>query len=150
MERVRLANFSDLDARRRSGRLRGVMFLHMKAGLEGNVIPLSFSQDTDALEDKPLTPSGVHKEFQKALSELRTDLDAFTPYESSALMACGYMMASKALDDQLPSLRSEWSGAPHDGWPFKDMLEEITSLRSRSDVREAVLSALREGKKVEV
>ena len=32
MERVRLANFADLEARRRSGLLRGLMFLHMKAG----------------------------------------------------------------------------------------------------------------------
>ena len=31
MERVRLANFADLESRRRSGLLRGLMFLHMKS-----------------------------------------------------------------------------------------------------------------------
>ena len=36
MERVRLANFGDLDARRRSGVLRGLMFLHMKSGLDAD------------------------------------------------------------------------------------------------------------------
>jgi predicted acylesterase/phospholipase RssA len=149
MERVRLANFADLYARRRSGLLRGLMFLHIKAGLESEVIRLPFSQQWDDAAPLPLTPSGVRREFQTALSELRTDLDAFTPYESSALMACGYMMASKALDDQLPELRDAWSGAPHDGWPFKDMLEEITSGR-RTSVHEAVLTALREGKKAKV
>jgi hypothetical protein len=40
MERVRLANFGDLDARRRSGLLRSLMFLHMKAGLDADVIRL--------------------------------------------------------------------------------------------------------------
>jgi hypothetical protein len=77
MERVRLANFSDLDGRRRSGLLRGLMFLHMKAGLDADVIHLRFSQETYPLEHTPLSPSGVRREFQKALAELRTDLDAF-------------------------------------------------------------------------
>ena len=34
MERVRQANFGDLSARRMSGLVRGLMFLHMKAGLD--------------------------------------------------------------------------------------------------------------------
>lgn len=38
MERVRLANYADLDARRRSGFLRGLMFLHMKAGLNSETV----------------------------------------------------------------------------------------------------------------
>ena len=149
MERMRLANFADLYARRRSGLLRGLMFLHMKAGLESEVIPLSFSQQWDNAAPLPRTPSGVRREFQTALSELRTDLDAFSPYESSALMACGYMMAARALDDQLPELRDAWSGVPHDGWPFKDMLELITSGGGGS-VHDAVLTVLRDGKKVKV
>ena len=75
MERVRLANFADLSARRRSGLLRGLMFLHMKAGLDSDVIHLRFSQESYALEHTPLTPSGVRREFQEAAAELRTDLD---------------------------------------------------------------------------
>src|SRR5262249_51243061 len=89
MERVRLANFADLAARRRSGPLRGLMFLHMKAGLESDVIHLRFSQESYVLDRTPLTPLGVRREFQEAVAELRTDLDAFTPDESAALMACG-------------------------------------------------------------
>ena len=110
MERVRLANFGDLDARRRSGLLRGLMFLHMKAGLDADLIHLRFSQETYELKRAPLTPSGVRKEFQQALAELRTDLDVFSPEESGGLMACGYQMASKALDRQLPHLRDVWTG----------------------------------------
>jgi hypothetical protein len=128
MERVRLANFADLAARRRSGLLRGLMFLHMKAGLESDVTHLRFSQERYALDHTPLTPLGVRREFQKALAELRTDLDAFTPDESAALMACGYKMASKALDEQLPELADVWRWEEHDEWPFKDMLKEIVDL----------------------
>ncbi len=41
MERVRLANYGELAARQRSGLLRGLMFLHMKAGLDADPIPLA-------------------------------------------------------------------------------------------------------------
>jgi hypothetical protein len=64
MERVRLANFADLEARRRSGLLRGLAFLHMKAGLDADVIRLAFSQEAYGLERIPLSPSGVRKDFQ--------------------------------------------------------------------------------------
>jgi hypothetical protein len=82
MERVRLANFADLEARRRSGLLRGLTFLHMKAGLDADVIHLAFSQAVYGLERTPLSPSGVRKDFQRALAEMRTDLDVFTPDEA--------------------------------------------------------------------
>jgi hypothetical protein len=108
MERVRLANFVDLDARRRSGRLRGLMFLHMKEGLDSDLIRLNFARDAYELQREPLAPCGVSKDFQQALAELRTDLDAFTTQEADGLMACGYQMASKALDEQLPKLRVAW------------------------------------------
>ena len=108
MERVRLANFADLEARRRSGRLRGLMFLHMKEGLDSDLIRLNFARDAFELQREPLSPSGVSKDFQQAFAELRTDLDAFNSDEANGLMACGYQMASKALDEQLPKLRSVW------------------------------------------
>ena len=104
MERVRLANYADLSARRRTGLLRGLMFLHMKAGLDANTIRLPFSPEAYEIRRSPLSPSGVRREFQQALAELRTDLDAFTPKESCALMACGYQMASKAFQRDMAKL----------------------------------------------
>jgi hypothetical protein len=147
---VRLANFADLAARRRSGLLRGLMFLHMKAGLESDVIHLRFSQESYLLDHTPLTPLGVRREFQEALAELRTDLDAFTPNESDALMACGYKMASNALDEQLPELSHVWQANKYAGWPFRDMLKEIESTARGTEHREAVLTALRAGNKVRI
>src|SRR5215208_4380417 len=148
MERVRLANFADLEARRRSGLLRGLMFLHMKAGLDADVRRLNFSQESYELYRTQLSPSGVRKDFQQALAELRTDLDVFTPEESCALMACGYQMASKALDRDLPQLADLWQGPEYGEWPFQEMLEEITSVSNKTAHRDARLTALRAGNKV--
>jgi predicted acylesterase/phospholipase RssA len=148
MERVRLANFADLEARRRSGLLRGLMFLHMKAGLDADVRRLTFSQESYELYRTQLSPTGVRKDFQQALAELRTDLDIFTPEESCGLMACGYQMASKALDRDLPQLEDLWQGPAYGEWPFQEMLQEITSVANQTTHRDARLTALRAGNKV--
>jgi hypothetical protein len=148
MERVRLANFADLDARRRSGLLRGLMFLHMKSGLDADVIRLRFSQESYQLNRTQLSPSGVRKEFQQALAELRTDLDDFSPDESAALMACGYQMASKGFEQNLAGLEGIWDEPICPDWPFKAMLAEITSTATTTPRREELLIALRRGNKV--
>jgi predicted acylesterase/phospholipase RssA len=150
MERVRLANFADLEARRRSGLLRGLTFLHMKAGLDADVIRLRFSQEAYGLESTPLSPSGVRKDFQRALAEMRTDLDVFTPDEAYGLMACGYQMASKGLDRELPKLQKVWCAAPRTDWPFQEMLAEITSVASTTAHRDDLLAALRAGHNVDL
>ena len=150
MERVRLANFTDLEARRRSGLLRGLTFLHMKAGLDADVIRLRFSQEAYGLERTPLSPSGVRKDFQRALAEMRTDLDVFTPDEAYGLMACGYQMASKGLDRELPKLQKVWRATPRADWPFQEMLAEITSLASTTAHRDDRLAALQAGHNVDL
>jgi predicted acylesterase/phospholipase RssA len=144
MERVRLANFGDLNARLFSGLLRGLMFLHMKAGLDADVIRLrDFSYEAYTIQRALLSPSGVRKDFQQALSELRTDLDIFTNVEANGLMACGHQMAGKAIEFQLPKLRDLWTGTPYPDWPFKDMLAEITSIANTTPRRTSLLEELR-------
>jgi predicted acylesterase/phospholipase RssA len=89
-----------LEARRRSGLLRGLMFLHLKKGLDAQML---FADESDAavmLDDaRPQTTSeltryGVLKEVQRRLSEIRTDLDAFSDAEAYALMMSGYLMTA--------------------------------------------------------
>lgn len=146
MERVRTGTYGDLYARHMSGLVRGLMFLHMKAGLDADTIRLPFTQDSYETERSPLSPSGVRKEYQKALAELRTDLDAFSEIESSALMACGYQMASKSFERDLASKIPELSQQEIVGnWPFAAMLTEITS---SSPAAEVTLDALRKGSQV--
>jgi len=148
MERVRLANYGDLAARQRTGLLRALMFLHMKAGLDADPIRLKFSQESYELHREKLSPSGVRKDFQEALAGLRTDLDAFTPDESHALMACGYRMASWAFQRDLAPLTELWDEPVAEGWPFSAMLWEITSTAATTPRRDELLAVLREGSKV--
>lgn len=148
MERVRLAGYADLAARLRSGLLRGLMFLHMKEGLDADVLRLTSSQESYNLQREPLSPSGIRKDFQKVIAELRTDLNAFTPDEMCALMACGYQMASKGFARDLAQL-SELSDAPVKAeWVFDRMLAEITSVAPATPERQRLLDALAAGAKV--
>jgi len=148
MERVRLANYADLAARQRAGLLRGLMFLHMKAGLDANPIPLMFSQESSQIIREQLSPSGVRKDFQQALAELRTDLDAFTSDESDALMACGYQMARWAFQRDLAVHKELFDEPQSATWRFAPMLEEITSTAATTPRRKGLLKAFRDGSTV--
>jgi len=59
MERIRQANYGDLSARLLSGLLRGLMFVHMKDGLDADPIPLDFPTDEYIVRRSILSPSGV-------------------------------------------------------------------------------------------
>ncbi len=148
MARIRLANYGDLSARKRTGLVKGLMFLHMKAGLDADPIRLSFSQEAYELKRSPLTRSGVRKDFQQALAELRTDLDDFTVDESRTLMACGYQMAAKAFERDLRGITELWEEPGQSSWIFEPWLEEITATAPTTPRRDELLAALREGSKV--
>jgi predicted acylesterase/phospholipase RssA len=149
MERVRQATYADLNARRLTGLVRGLMFLHMREGLDAETIRLPFSQETYQIERTVLSPSGVRKEYQKALAELRTDLDAFSLDESRCLMACGYQMAAHSFAEHLareiPELGDREQKAD---WDFASDLKKITS-PDPPDHGE-LLRSLQEGSKVAV
>jgi len=147
MERVRLASYADLAARQQTGLLRGLMFLHMKAGLEPDVKRRTLTQESYELRREALSPAGVRKDFQQALAELRTDLDAFTPDESYALMACGYEMASLAFQRDLARLKELSDPERTVRWIFAPMAEEITSTKDLTARRTALLEAFRQGSK---
>jgi predicted acylesterase/phospholipase RssA len=150
MERVRLANYTDLAARRQSGLLRGLMFLHMKAGLDAYTVRLPFSSEAYDEERTLLSSSGVRKDFQQALAELRTDLDDFTEIESDALMACGYQMVKKAFHHDLSALSELWEEPQDAKWRFLPMLDEITSIAAGTANRDRYLQDLRAGSKVRI
>jgi len=93
--RVRAAEYEDIAARRRSSLLRGLMFIHLKKGLD--VLPVNWINCEDpapiALENHPLTPYGIRKDVQERIAAIRTDLDSFHDVEAYALMTSGYRMA---------------------------------------------------------
>ena len=150
MERIRIANYADLAARKRVGLLGGLMFLHMKAGLDADVIRRLSSQESYSVERAPLSPSGVRKDFQTRLAELRTDLDVFTEDEQAALMACGYQMAKKAMQTEVGYIRGLTASAQEQSWHFAAMLVEITSTAGNTPRREELLAALAKGNRINV
>jgi predicted acylesterase/phospholipase RssA len=152
MERVRNANYADLAARKQVGLLSGLMFLHMKAGLDADVLRRRDSQASYELRRTALSPSGVRKDIQKALSELRTDLDAFSEEEQEALMACGYQMTAKAAARDLSRIKGLATEAKSTSvpWPFAAMLLEITSPEANSIERKSRLDRLAAGSKIEL
>ncbi len=66
MERVRLANYADLAARVRTKLVRGLMFLHMKDGLDADIIRLKFSQDSYDLHRTHALAAGRAQGFSKS------------------------------------------------------------------------------------
>ena len=150
MERIRQANYGDLLARLMSGLLRGLMFVHMKAGLDADPIQLEFPTEAYTIRRSGLSPSGVRKEFQQALAELRTDLDAFSDDESESLMALGYQMTAKGFERDLSKFKELSDGAAATTWSFGDKLTEITSVEANTPGRKQLLTALQRGKNVEL
>lgn len=148
MERVRLANYADLAARVRTNQIRGLMYLHMKDGLDADIIRLKFAQDSYEIRRTTFSPLGVRKDFQKAVAELRTDLDVFSDDEAYALMACGYRMAATAFQRDLRQFTELYS-TPVDGqWPFQTMLQEVESTAASTPRRHEILEALKRGSKL--
>jgi len=150
MERIRIANYADLAARKRAGLLGGLMFMHMKAGLDADVVRRLTSQETYVVERAPLSPFGVRKDFQSRLAELRTDLDVFTEDEQAALMACGYQMAKKAMQREVGHIRGLTAPPHEEVWPFAAMLAEITSTAGNTPRRAELLAALAKGHRVKM
>lgn len=150
MERVRLANHGHLLARRRSGLLRGLMFLHMKSGLDADTWLRVDSQATQTRTRQPLSPSGVRKDLQQALSELRTDLDDFSQNEQLALMACGYLMAKESVAVDLANISGLVGAEPATpvDWDFNGICADLISTAEHSSRRQALLQELQAGSKV--
>jgi len=149
--RVRLAQYRELDARRRSGALRGLMWVHLREELEPDAIDWTdcldrFSREDEGLpekEEEPLTGYGVHREIQDALARLRTDLDSFSDSEAHALMCSAYLMTRSALSqDDGPFLgRTDRPSA----WRF---MKVEPHLKSPEAFRAGVPRALRVGEQL--
>ncbi len=150
MERIRQAAFGDLTARRQSGLLRGLMFLHMKDGLAADPIPLPFSEVPVKMERALLTPAGVRRDFQQAIAELRTDLNRFTLDEGRSLMACGYRMATYAFERDLGHIAElrQAPAAADANWPFAEQLGLITTSGALDRRGRELLETLRKGREV--
>lgn len=114
-ERIRELQFTEIEARRDSNLLKGLMYIHLKRDL--NKSPLKWEGCNDPTRrlwlteaENPnslLTQYGIQKSVQERLATLRTDLDAFNDAEAYALMYSAYRQTEWAfkesgLDKMLP------------------------------------------------
>jgi predicted acylesterase/phospholipase RssA len=136
--RVRVAQYRELSARRRSSALRGLMFIHLKKDLQ--VKPLDWINCPDPQDsfdsDPPLTKYGINKDAQGRLAAIRTDLDSFSDAEARALMISGYRMTDFEIARSLPEFdKSDGAGAD---WQFMKFDESLT----RADAPTSLLKLL--------
>jgi hypothetical protein len=150
MARVRSAQITELASLRRSDAIRGLMIVHLKKGLPAPPRDWIDCQEPYRPEDDALVPDAdakpryrIDPEAQRALAELRTDLDAFSDDEAYSLMAAGYEMARVELGEALgdaasanPELEREVS------WPFAETLARL----GRPDSETGLATALRPGR----
>jgi predicted acylesterase/phospholipase RssA len=133
MKRVRGAQYSELQSRRRSGTLRGFVAVHLTKGLPAPPRDWSKCEEPWTPEDDALpgesaaSPYGLDRDAQRAVAVMRTDLDAFSEDEAYALMAVGYAMTRRDLGDALPEAAKADPALERDDWPFAKVLAELTS-----------------------
>ena len=123
MARVREAEFRELEARRRSGVLRNMMFIHLKKDLAVNPVdwigcedPAEFGQDTGSAGGADETHHGILKAVQERLAAIRTDLDSFCDTEAFALMTSGYRLAESEIQKQFANFPLSAEDPPR--WEF--------------------------------
>jgi len=104
--RVRVAQYRELAAKRRSCTLRGLMFIHLKKDLQVKSKDWIKCADPQESSDPefPLTKYGINKDAQEHLAAIRTDLDSFSETEARALMVSGYRMTEFGINQALGKL----------------------------------------------
>ena len=99
-DRIREAEYQDLQGRVDSNALRGLFFVHTRKELNPKALDWINCQDpSPETKPEPITSYGIAKDLQAKIARIRTDLDSFTEVEAYALMASGYLMTEKQLKD---------------------------------------------------
>ena len=130
MARVREAEYRELEARRQSGVLRNLMFIHLKKDLAVKPVdwigcedPSDFDQDRRSTKGKDETDYGILKAVQERLAAIRTDLDSFCDTEAFALMTSGYRMAEHEIQKQFADFPLSTDDPPQ--WEFLAVEESM-------------------------
>ena len=123
MSRVRQAQFRELTARQRSGRIRGLMFLHLKLDLDIESVDwIGEKSPEDPVKLDPITDYDLPKELQGKLADIRTDLDSFSDVEGFALMTSGYRMAKHEFEKSIKGVAK----TPNEAcWQFQSIIPAI-------------------------
>ena len=132
--RVREAQYQDLRGRADSRSLEGFMFIHLKKGLAVDSLPwVGCPEEQAVARDKQnFTTHHVNTRLQRLLAGIRTDLDCFSEVEAYSLMASGYLITKRDLEELQDRYAQEgatgtWGGyridAPGETWPFSPLIQ---------------------------
>jgi predicted acylesterase/phospholipase RssA len=131
-----------LEGRRRSGLLRGLMVLHLRKGLPVEPRDWAGCDDPLSADDRPPGTVPNHDEtaydipisVQRRLAAMRTDVDAFNEVEAMTLMLSGYRMAEHAFDSD-EALKALTKGdVAADEWDFLPVQRVLRDYASREQV----------------
>jgi hypothetical protein len=104
-----------------------VAFMHLQTGL-----PARERTPGGKVEEQQValtsTAFGVVEDVQRALAQMRTDLDAFCEVEAWALMADSYQLAGEIVPKQAGLARLGTAG-PDREWPFEVVAEQLAQPR---------------------
>jgi predicted acylesterase/phospholipase RssA len=127
MARTREVQYQLLSALEENGAIQGLLYLHLKKGLEAQVVDWIGSKDPSTYVKPPVTTAyGIREDVQRLLATVRTDLDSFSWLESDALMLCGYRMAEHEWAKCLPKIPV--STNPREHWDFQKLEPAMTAV----------------------
>jgi predicted acylesterase/phospholipase RssA len=147
--RVRDSQYFDLDARRRSGQIKSLMFIHLKKDLNTDPVDWLGCLDPYEVTDEarprdrrgPLTAYGVRKHVQGKLAAIRTDLDSFNDAEAYALMLSGYRMTGHEFAECVEGFPT--SKAVAGDWRFLSVEPAMDDVRDFDEAHEDLTKILR-------
>ncbi len=134
--RVRTAQYREVESRLKTGRLKGLLFVHLKKDLEveprdwiGCDNPKEMTAAESFRQRLQLTSYGVLKDLQGFLAGIRTDLDSFSDTEAFALMASGCSMVRASFNDAIQGFQIH--DDEHD-WSFMSLASALQNSREES------------------
>lgn len=143
--RLRTSQFKDLDDRRRSGLLQGLMFIHLKEGLEAHDLDWCGCDNPSAQTTEKEMHIPVDREVQKKLAAIRTDLDSFSDVEAYALMNSAYEMTKQALPKALPEFGTQDNESIEANiWKFRELAQAM----AKGGAESALMKQLNAGDKL--
>lgn len=150
MGRVRQEQHRRLAALQAAGRIRGLMFIHLRKGLVPQ--PVNWEGcDEDARHFLDYETNGtaahagdrqVPDDIQRQLAGIRTDLDTFNDVEAYSLMTSGYLQAQADLPQALRRFAAPQ--VPGKKWFFlrvEDLYSSAGEASGRSEKLKSLLSA---------
>ena len=106
-----------------------VAFMHLQTGLPARERTLG-GKVTEQEASLTSTAFGVDEDVQRALAQVRTDLDAFCEVEAWALMADSYQLTGEIVPKQA-GLAALGTAGPDREWPFEVVAEQLAQPSER-------------------